>query len=165
MSKKRDTLEYKEPLFRKHHLELGVNVGKRGVDGAGDKGLYKSGAYLGYRYNINSVVDLGLGTDAVYYYKVYNVTDHQTTNQSFASSFDHWRVGLAFGPAINLGKLNFSTKYGYYLYYNNPQHQKTYWTFGIKYRLKNWLAAETKLYIHNVEADYLGFGFAFSPFR
>ncbi len=164
-STKRDTLGYEAPLFKKHHLELGINFGKRGVDGGGNKGLYKNGVYLGYQYSINSVVDLGLGTDAVYYHTVYDIINHKTTNQSFATSYDHWRVGIAFGPAVNLGRIDLSTKFGYYLHYNNPQKQKSYWTFAVKYGFTSWLAAETKLYIHNAEADYLGLGLSFFPFR
>ncbi|WP_199118162.1 acyloxyacyl hydrolase [Pedobacter sp. ASV28] len=147
--------------YKKHTFDLGVNIGRRGVYRSKD-GLYKTGFYGGYNYRLNTIIGLSAGVDAVYYHSIYDPARNLETYQSNASSFDRWRVGAAIGPDLWMGKLAVMAKYGYYLYYNSLKPMNTYWTAGMKYNLNHWLALQSKIYIHNTEADYVGFGLMFT---
>ena len=147
--------------YKKHSLDLGINLGRRGVYQSKD-GLYRTGLYGGYNYRVASYLALGAGVDAVYYHTVYDPNRVLETYQSNASSFKRWRVGAAIGPDLWMGNFAFMVKYGYYLYYDSLKPIKTYWTAGAKYKLNNWLALQSKIYIHQTEADYVGFGLMFT---
>lgn len=162
---KRDTTERKdrpEPL--RHQFDFGVNIGCRGVARSRD-GLYKTGLYAGYNYRLNELLGCSSGIDAVYYHTVYQ--NNLQTYQSLATSLDRWRLGLAVGPDIWMDRLAIMAKYGYYLHYNHfspsGREVKTYWTAGLKYYVLNWVAVQSKVYIHKTEADYLGFGIMLTP--
>lgn len=148
----------------KHFFEIGANVGSRGAI-SDNKGLYKTGFYMGYNYKFSPVLSIKLGTDAVYYNTVYNKTNtvqsFLNTFQSYGTSYDRWRVGIAVGPDLWLGKLALMTGYGYYLHYNSYYPTKTYWTAGFKYFITPYLALQAKGYVHNTEADYVGYGLLF----
>ncbi len=153
--------DFEKETYQKHSFDLGINVGRRGV--YQDKGgLYRTGLYGGYNYRVASYLALGTGLDAVYYHTVYDPDRNLETYQSKASSFDRWRLGIAIGPDLWMGNLAFMAKYGYYLHYNSLLPVKTYWTAGVKYKLNNWLALQSKVYIHQTEADYVGFGIMFT---
>lgn len=147
--------------YKKHSFELGINVGRRGVYQSRD-GLYKTGLYGGYNYRLNSYLALGAGIDAIYYFTIYDPNRNLETFQSKASSFDRWRVGAAIGPDLWMGKLAVMAKYGYYIHYNSLLPVKTYWTAGVRYKLNNWLGLQAKGYIHQTDADYVGFGLMFT---
>lgn len=158
-----DTISWKQPLdYKKHSVDFGVNIGRRGVYRSKD-GLYKTGLYAGYNYRLNAVFGLGAGVDAVYYHSVYDPLRNTETYQSKASSFDRWRVGAAVGPDLWMGRLGIAAKYGYYLHYNSLKDVKTYWTAGLKYNVLDWAAIQAKIYIHQTEADFVGFGFLITP--
>jgi hypothetical protein len=147
----------------KYFFEVGVNVGRRGSTTT-DKGLYKTAFYLGYNYKFNPAISIKLGTDAVYYNTMFNTSnlpDALNTFQHYGTSYDRWRVGLALGPDIWLGKLAVMTSYGYYLHYNSYYPVKTYWTAGFKYFITPYLALQAKGYIHNTEIDFIGYGLQF----
>ncbi len=152
---------FEEKDDKKHSFDLAINVGRRGVYQSRD-GLYKTGLYGGYNYRFTSYLALGAGIDAVYYYTKYDPNRNLETYQSKASSLDKWRVGAAIGPDLWMGKLAFMAKYGYYLHYNSLLPVKTYWTAGAKYQLNNWLGLQSKIYIHQTEADFVGFGLIFT---
>lgn len=147
--------------YKKHTFDLGINVGRRGVFQSRD-GLYRTGIYGGYNYRLTSYLGLGAGVDAVYYHTIYDPQRNLETYQSKASSFDRWRVGAAIGPDLWMGRLAFMAKYGYYIHYNSLLPVKTYWTAGAKYKLNSWLGLQSKIYIHQTEADYVGFGLMFT---
>lgn len=147
--------------YKKHTFDLGVNIGRRGVYQSRD-GLYRTGLYGGYNYRLTSYLAFGAGVDAVYYHTLYDPNRNLETYQSKASSFDRWRIGAAIGPDLWMGKLAFMAKYGYYVHYNSLLPIKTYWTAGAKYKLNNWLALQSKIYIHETEADFVGFGLLFT---
>lgn len=154
----KDTVSGKKPFeYKKHSVDLGVNIGRRGVYRSKD-GLYKTGLYGGYNYRLNPVLGLSAGVDAVYYHTIYNPLRNEETFQSKASSFDRWRVGVAIGPDVWLGRLGVMTKYGYYLHYNSLKDIKSYWTAGLKYQIVERLAVQAKMYLHQTEADFVGFG-------
>jgi len=155
------TPSFENEAYKKHSFDLGINIGRRGVYQSRD-GLYKTGLYGGYNYRLTSYLALGAGIDAVYYYTIYDANRNLETYQSKASSLDRWRVGAAIGPDLWMGKLAFMAKYGYYLHYNSLLPVKTYWTAGAKYKLNNWLGLQSKIYIHQTEADYVGFGLMFT---
>lgn len=155
------TPSFEEGNYKKHSFDLGINVGRRGVYQSRD-GLYKTGVYGGYNYRLTSYLAFGAGVDAVYYYTKYDPNRNLETFQSKASSLDRWRVGAAIGPDLWMGRLAFMAKYGYYLHYNSLLPVKTYWTAGVKYKLNNWLSLQSKIYIHQTEADYVGFGLMFT---
>lgn len=158
-----DTASWRKPMdYKKHSIDIGLNIGRRGVYRS-KEGLYKTGLYAGYNYRLNSVFGLGAGIDAVYYHSVYDPLRNVETYQSKASSFDRWRVGAAIGPDLWMGKLGLMAKYGYYLHYNSLMDIKTYWTAGLKYNVLNWAAIQAKIYIHQTEADFVGFGLMFTP--
>ena len=140
-----------------HEFEFGANIGRRGVYRSTD-GLYKSGFYTGYNYRLNPLLGFAVGLDAVYYHTIYDPARNLETYQSNATSFDHWKLGTAIGPDFYLGRSVLSLKYGYYLYYNSLKPINTYWTAGYKYHLYKSISLQSRLYIHQVEADYLGFG-------
>lgn len=152
---------FEKETYKKHSFDLGVNVGRRGVYQSRD-GLWRTGLYGGYNYRLTSYLALGTGIDAVYYHTIYDPNRNLETYQSKASSFDRWRVGAAIGPDLWMGNLAFMAKYGYYIHYNSLLPVKTYWTAGAKYKLNNWLALQSKIYIHQTEADYVGFGVMFT---
>lgn len=158
-----DTALWKKPLdFKKHSVDFGINFGRRGVYRS-KEGLYKTGLYAGYNYRLNSVFGLAAGVDAVYYHSIYDPLRNAETYQSNASSFDRWRVGAAIGPDLWMGRLAMMAKYGYYLHYNSLKNIKTYWTAGLKYNVVDWAAIQAKIYIHQTEADFVGFGFLITP--
>lgn len=162
---KRDTTARKERLeANRHQFDFGVNIGCRGVARSRD-GLYKTGLYAGYNYQLNELLGCNSGIDAVYYHTVYQYTPQ--TYQSLATSLDRWRLGLAIGPDFWMDRLAVMAKYGYYLHFNNfsksAEEVKTYWTAGLKYYVMNRAAVQTKVYLHKTEADYLGLGILVSP--
>lgn len=148
---------YFESGYKKHSFDLGVNIGRRGVYKSKD-GLTKTGLYAGYNYRFNPVFGLSAGVDAVYYHTVYDANRHAETYQYYATSFKRWRAGIGLGPDVWMGRLGFSFKYGYYLYYDSLLPVNTYWTANIKYQLTNWAAIQAKTYFHQAQADYVGFG-------
>ncbi len=157
--------ESEERTENKHFFEFGANIGSRGAINT-NKSLYKEGFYMGYNYKFSPAFSIKLGTDAVYYNTVYNKITNTTqsfldTFQSHATSYDRWRVGLAVGPDLWLGKLALMTGYGYYLHYDSFFPTKTYWTAGFKYFITPYLALQAKGYVHDTEADYVGYGFIF----
>ncbi|WP_316816266.1 acyloxyacyl hydrolase [Pedobacter nyackensis] len=159
----RDTSSWRKPIeYKKHSVDFGVNIGRRGVYRSTD-GLYKTGLYAGYNYRLNTVFGLGAGVDAVYYHTIYDPLRNGATYQSNASSFDRWRVGTALGPDLWMGRLALMAKYGYYLHYNSLKDIKTYWTAGLKYNALDWAAIQAKIYVHKTEADFVGFGFLITP--
>jgi hypothetical protein len=152
---------FEKETFKKHSLDLGVNVGRRGVYQSRD-GLWRTGLYGGYNYRFTSYLAFGAGVDAVYYHTIYDPNRNLETYQSKASSFDRWRVGAAVGPDLWMGNLAFMAKYGYYIHYNSLLPVNTYWTAGVKYKLNSNLALQSKIYIHGTEADFVGFGLMFT---
>lgn len=146
----------------KHSFDIGVNMGRRGVYQS-KEGYFRTGLYAGYNLRLNSILALSSGIDAVYYHSVFDPNDLNRTYQSFATSYDHWRVGAALGPDIWMGRLALMMKYGYYLHYNSYRDNHTYWTAGMKYNVLDWAAVQAKIYIHKTEADFVGFGFIFTP--
>ncbi|WP_343531388.1 acyloxyacyl hydrolase [Pedobacter sp.] len=155
------TTSFEDEGYKKHSFDFGINIGRRGVYQSRD-GLYKTGLYGGYNYHLTSYLAIGAGIDAVYYYTIYDPNRILETFQSKASSLDRWRVGAAIGPDLWMGKLAFIAKYGYYIHYNSLLPVKTYWTAGVRYKLNNWLGLQSKIYIHQTEADYVGFGLMFT---
>jgi len=146
-----------ENEIRKHSFDLGISVGRRGVYKSRD-GLWKTGLFAGYNYRVNSFLAMGAGLDAVYYHSVYDPGRNLETYQSKASSFERWRVGAAIGPDLWLGRFAAMIKYGYYIFYKSVIPMNTYWTAGVKYKLNKWLALQSKIYVHETEADHVGFG-------
>jgi hypothetical protein len=158
-----DTTYWRKPLaYKKHSVDFGINIGRRGVYRSKD-GLYKTGIYAGYNYRLNTVFGLSGGVDAIYYHTIYDPLRNGETYQSNASSFDRWRVGAAIGPDLWMGRLALIAKYGYYLHYDSLKDIKTYWTAGLKYSVLDWAAIQAKIYIHKTEADFVGFGFLITP--
>jgi hypothetical protein len=147
---------------RKHSFDIGVNMGRRGVYQS-KEGYFRTGLYAGYNYRLSPILALSSGVDAVYYHSVFDPNDFNRTYQSFATSYEHWRVGAAIGPDIWMGRLALMMKYGYYLHYNSYRDNHTYWTAGMKYSELDWEAVQAKIYIHKTEADFVGFGFIFTP--
>lgn len=147
---------------KKHSFDIGANMGRRGVYQS-KEGYFRTGLYAGYNYRLNTIIGLSSGIDAVYYHSVFNPDDFNRTYQSFATSYDHWRVGAAIGPDIWMGRLALMVKYGYYLHYNSYRDNHTYWTAGMKYSVLDWAAIQAKIYIHKTEADYAGLGLIFTP--
>ncbi|MFD1631350.1 acyloxyacyl hydrolase [Pseudopedobacter beijingensis] len=157
----KNTDDAPEQRFKKHNLELGLNLGRRGVYKSKD-GLYKTGLYAGYSYRISSFIDLGVGTDAVYYYTIYDPNRNEETYQSKATSLDRWRIGVAAGPSIWLSNFAIDLKYGYYLHFNSLHNTKMYWNAGVKYKLTDWFSLQAKGYIHGTEVDCIAAGLNFS---
>ncbi|MES2416848.1 MAG: acyloxyacyl hydrolase [Bacteroidota bacterium] len=147
--------------FKRYGLELGLNVGKRGVY-HNKNSLYKSGIYIGYNFKSKAIVNLSIGLDAVYYYTIFDPRKREQTYQFNATSYNRWRIGIGIGPVVWIGKLALVAKYGYYLYFNSEKPILTYWTGGIKYALLNWAAIEGKIYVHRFEVDCLGLGVVFN---
>lgn len=157
-----DTASQNYFRHKTHTFDFGINIGRRGVYQS-KEGFFRTGLYTGYNYRVNSILALSSGIDAVYYHSVFNPNDFNRTYQSFATSYDHWRIGAALGPDIWMGRLALMVKYGYYLHYNSFRDNHTYWTAGMKYGVNKWLAAQAKIYIHKTEADFVGFGLMFTP--
>ena len=160
LAKKSDSIEL--PHYKKHSVDFGINIGRRGVYQS-KAARFRTGLYAGYNFRLSPVLALSSGLDAVYYHSVYDPSDNAGTYQSFATSYEHWRLGLALGPDIWMGRLALMAKYGYYLHYNSLRGNQTYWTAGLKYQTRDWLALQAKIYVHKTEADYAGFGLIFTP--
>ena len=145
--------------FKKHSVDLGVDVGARGVFKQ-DKHFYRTGLYANYSYRLNQAFSLKLGTDAVYYDQVLDLNRFDETFQYYGASYDKWRVGVSAGTDIWLGRFVIMANFGRYLHYNSYYPTKYYWTAGMKYYVLPWLAIQGKGYVHNTEADYIGAGLA-----
>lgn len=139
-------------------FEFGADLGRRGSYKS-YAGNWKSGFYLSYNYKINPTFSLKTGADAVYYYSVFDGT--KNSDQYFATSFDRWRYGVSVGADVWLGNVVVMTNYGYYLKFNSQYDIKTYWSTGMKYYFNSLLGIQGKVYMHKVQADYLGLGFMF----
>jgi len=157
-----DTAEISNFRHKRHSIDLGVNMGRRGVYQS-KEGYFRTGLYAGYNYRLNSVLGISSGIDAVYYHSVFDPNDFDRTYQSFATSYEHWRIGAALGPDLWMGRLALMVKYGYYLHYASYRNNHTYWTAGMKYSIFDWAAVQAKIYVHKTEADYAGFGLIFTP--
>lgn len=144
----------------KNYFEFGGDFGMRGVYES-KKELYRSGLYAGYSYQLLSVLAFKGGIDAGYYFTPFNPQNYLETFAEYGSSYSHWRVGVSAGADLLLGRLAVMGAYGYYLYYNSYYHNHTYWTPGLKYYVLPWMAIQAKAYIHNTDADYLGWGLLF----
>ena len=144
----------------KSAFEIAIDAGERGVFHTKDE-LYQSGLNLGYSYGLNTVIRLKAGFDAGYYFTTYNNLDKFGTYEGLSTSYDKISLGMSAGADINLGRLTFMASYGYYLHFKSYNDIHTYWMPGFKYYLLPWLALQGKVYIHNVEADYVGVGLAF----
>ncbi|QJD94955.1 acyloxyacyl hydrolase [Mucilaginibacter robiniae] len=142
----------------KNSIELGGDIGYRGVFKSKD-GHFKSGLYLGYNYRLSKILSLKIGADAGYFYTVFDPSNFVETFQYYGSSYDRWRVGISAGVDVWLGRLAVMANYGHYIHYRTyfPDNQK-YWTAGLKYKIKPWVALQVKGYIHGTEADYVGVG-------
>lgn len=144
-------------VYDKHSVELSADIGARGVYQSKDK-LLKSGFYTGYTYRINSVFGVKAGFDGVYYYSVYDANRNSETFQHTATSYDKWRYGLSIGADLWLNKFVVSANYGRYFHFNGIYPVKYYWTPGLKYYILPNLAFQSKVYLHQADADYLGLG-------
>ncbi|MBG6236576.1 hypothetical protein IWX76_003170 [Pedobacter sp. CAN_A7] len=149
-------LRIKKP-YPKHSFEFGVAAGRRGIYQS-KLGLHRAALYGGYNYRLNQVLAWSTGLDAVYQPTVFDPDDFRRTYQSKASNYEHWRLGAAVGPDIWMGNLALSVKYGYYLHFNSYHNINTYWTAGFKYTVLPWLALQAKVFVHQSEADFVGFG-------
>jgi hypothetical protein len=159
-----DTALSIEKPYPKHSFEFGVAGGRRGIYQS-KLGLHRAALYGGYNYRTNQVLAWSAGVDAVYQPTVFDPEDFGRTYQSKSSNFDHWRLGAAIGPDIWMGNLALSLKYGYYLHYNSYHSVNTYWTAGFKYTVLPWAALQAKVYVHQSEADFVGFGFLLNVSR
>lgn len=159
---KKQVVKETDSSYSKHSIDIGINIGQRGVFRS-KEGIVKAGLYTGYNYRISEVLALGTGLDAVYVRTPFSLADYAYTHQSYGSSYDHFRLGAAIGPDLIMGRLTVMAKYGYYLHYNSFRNNHTYWTAGLKYRVIDWLAVQSKIYLHKTEADFAGFGILFTP--
>ncbi len=98
---KKDSL--RRQSYKKHSVDLGINIGRRGVYQS-KEGRFRTGLYAGYNYRLGPILGLSSGIDAVYYHSVYDPNDNAGTYQSFATSYDHWRLGSSFGTGSLDGK-------------------------------------------------------------
>jgi hypothetical protein len=149
-----------EGYNQKHSFEIGGDIGARGVFKSREV-FYKSGLYAGYNYRLSPVISLKVGVDAVYYFTVFNPDDYLRTFQSDGTSYDRWRVGTSIGTDVWFGKLALMANYGRYLHYRTFFVNKWYWTAGLKYYVKPWVALQARGYIHRTQADYVGYGLLF----
>ncbi|MVN23335.1 acyloxyacyl hydrolase [Mucilaginibacter arboris] len=144
----------------KHSFEFGADIGRRAVFKSKD-GYYKSGIYAGYNYRVNPVFSLKAATDAVYYYKTFDINNFAQTYQGNGTSYDKVRVGLSLGGDLWIGRLALMANYGYYLHYKSYLPNKYYWTAGFKYYIATWVALSAKMYVNHTDADFAGFGLLF----
>lgn len=144
-----------KPASSDGFFELMLDVGRRGA-WKSKAGNWKSGLALQYHYAVNPVISLKAGTDFVYYYTTFDGTNERY--QYFATSYDPLRVGLSGGADVWLGNFVVGGNYGYYIKYDSFHSIKTYWTSGLKYYLHKNFGIQTKIYFHQAQADYIGFG-------
>lgn len=164
---------------KKGAFEFGIGVGHRGLQqqfGVGSISLADSlerkfgtsklnnvGMLLGYNYRLNPLLSIKTASDIVYYTTTFDRPNYRTTTQEYGTSKDKFSVGLSAGFDIWLNKLVFEASYGYYLhlnYFSTPVN--TYWSAGVKYYVKPWVALEAKTHLHKAEAHYTNFGVLFS---
>lgn len=156
-----DTSLSQQKHYKKHILEFGIAAGRRGIFQS-KEGLHRAAFYGGYSYRRNQVLAWSAGVDAIYQPTVFDPQDFVRTYQSKASSFDHWRLGAAIGPDIWMGDLALGLKYGYYLHFNSYHQVNTYLTAGFKYTVLPQIALQAKVFVHQSEADFVGFGLLFN---
>ncbi|HEX8608980.1 MAG TPA: acyloxyacyl hydrolase [Pedobacter sp.] len=158
----KDSVYWGRRAYRRHSFDLGVGIGRRGLFKSKES-FYRNTVYAGYNYQLNSVLGLSTGFDAVYYRSLFDPLDFDRTYQSYSTSYDRWRTGIGVGPDLWLGKLAVNAKYGYYLHFNSyDKNINTYWTAGFKYSVLKWAALQAKAYMHKTEADFTSFGLLFT---
>lgn len=140
---------------RGEFFEFAFDAGRRGAFKS-KVGNWKSGLSLHYNHALNAVISVKAGTDLVYYYTSFNGTNDRY--QHLATSLDPVRLGLSAGTDINLGRTSVVGAYGYYLHYDSYHPVNSYWTSGLKYYLTEALGIQSKIYFHDAQADYIGFG-------
>jgi hypothetical protein len=180
----RDIDAYKNPrkivafnIEHKSSFEFGLGIGHRGLKQNYNQKLSPAdsikleyatshlnnvGIYAGYNYRLNPLLSLKGGTDVVYYSTTFNKVNFLYTSQDYGTSYDKFSVGTSIGADLWLSKVVFEADYGYYLHLKydvTPVH--TYWNFGVKYYLTNWVALETKAYLHRTQAHFANFGLLF----
>lgn len=138
-----------------HFFELALDAGRRGA-WRSKAGNWKSGFSVSYNYWLNSVLSLKAAADIVYYHTSFDGSSERY--QYLATSLDPWRLGLGAGTNIALGQLAVGANYGYYVHYNSYHPINAYWTAGFKYYLTQRFGLQTKVYFHQTQADYVGFG-------
>lgn len=164
-------------IDHKSSFEFGLGFGHRGLKQTYQQKLLPAdsvkleyatshlnnvGFYAGYNYRLNSLLSLKVATDMVYYSTTFNSSNFLNTAQEYGTSYDKFSVGTSIGTDIWLGRVVFEADYGYYLHfkYDIPPVY-TYWNFGAKFYVTNWLALEAKEYLHGTEAHYANFGVLF----
>lgn len=140
---------------RRNFLEFGLDAGRRGAFKS-RAGNWKSGLSLHYNHALNGAINLVAGTDLVYYYTSFDGTNDRY--QYLATSLDPFRVGLSAGTSITMGRSSIAGSYGYYLHYNSYHPVNTYWTAAFRHFLTKSFGIQSKIYFHDAQADYMGFG-------
>lgn len=129
----------------------------------GTSNLNNVAASLTYDYQVSSVFSLKIGTDAVYYTQTFSPDNFFKTYQGPITSYTPLTVGISTGIGMTLGRLVFVADYGWYVHSNFlDRNTKSYWTFGPKYYLTNWMALFTKVSFAGNESSYANAGISFS---
>lgn len=139
-------------------VELWLGAGVRGKYREKLDKFYRSGAYLGYNFYLNRAFSLKSGFHGVYYHSVFDAERFDETYQYYGSSYDPFRLGLAFGADFTMGRLVLHAMYGKYLHYNSYHDLKWYWVSGLRYFFTPNVGLQTTFNLHLVQADYTNWG-------
>ncbi len=149
-----------------------IDIGFRGQYQSKNE-YVRNGLFVGYSRTINSVFSLETGLDLGHYFTTFDPYNWGPTNENYASSLSHWRLGLSIGGEARLGRLGVFTDYGYNLYFDNVfistdakahtlnNHVKFYLNPGFRYYVSQKFAFQIKQYTNKQAADYLGMGILF----
>ena len=153
-------------------FECTLDIGFRGQYQSKNE-FVRNGLFAGYSRKLNSVFSLETGLDLGHYFTTFDPYNWGPTNENYASSLSHWRLGLSVGGEARLGRLGFFADYGYNLYFDNVyitddtsahilnNHVKFYLNPGFRYYLSQQVAIQIKQYTNKQAADYLGMGVFF----
>lgn len=149
----------KEPhQLKKNHFEFTAGIGKRGKYQQKKSDDVRYHLYGGYRYQINNIFALKIGTDAVNFAHLYNPDEYVNTIVYLGASNEHWRIGARIGAEAKLNRLAIGAGAGRYLYFKTPYNQKTYWNVGLRYYFTPQIGVETALHANKFQADFASAG-------
>lgn len=145
-------------ILKKNRFEFSAGIGKRGKYQRKNSDDLRFAFYGGYRYQLNNILALKIGADAVYFTQLYDPDEYVNTIRYLGASNEHWRIGARIGAEAKLGSFAVGAGAGRYVFFESPFNQKTYWNIGLRYYFTPQIGVETSLHANKFQADFASAG-------
>lgn len=117
--------------------------------------IYQANLLINYKYRLNSLFSIMVGTDAAYYFKTFSWNNFFRTYEGPFTSFGHFSLGVTAGVNLSIGRLTFSPGLGYFVLdrFLYPD-TRFYTTLSVKY----FVTTNVALQVRTIINDYSGAG-------